>query len=326
MDRYTLLDNNLSNIPQDWFEARLRRRQNRHPALESCFTQEVRALQAYQDGEHSLAQAAQAITRPISSTPIPHHGGDSDDVTAVCQLWDLLIDALVEWPTHLVPSLIALIVEISKTPDPIHRGETIEDEEPLSWKTLPLMYMCWYDSFWQSPGDMVKKARDFPERERARAIYLKAQDAEAQLIAAGFLRWTATVAYIISVLERGPQPHDDDPDYALFLIYPDFHLPAVHSWVRHNGRKLFQCINNDNLEDWHGRDKSLFARHFENPRDRWEFWKEALLKLGAGTGDDTVLEQAKDTIQLMESIEQDPENQKKEKVSIEAPEFVMLVG
>ena len=263
-------------------------------------------MQKYQSGTISVEQAAQAITRPISTTSIPSVGGESDDIIAVCQLWDLLMDALVEWPNHSVPSIVALLVAISKVPDYIHRGETLDNGKPLTWHSLPLMYMCWYDKHWMSPGRIVKEATDVPQRERLCAIYVKIKDAESQIIAAGFFRWSTAISYIISVLEKEPSTQDQDPRSVSTRMYPDFQLPAIHSWIKHNGPNLFQCINNDNLEDLHVRDNSHSSQPFKNSKDRWVFWKERLLEIGTETSDKAVLEQAQETIKLMEYIESDP--------------------
>ncbi|ODM20653.1 hypothetical protein SI65_03706 [Aspergillus cristatus] len=81
------------------------------------------------------------------------------------RLVELLVDALIEWPSSRTPDLIALLTAISKTPDNLHRGEALNyDDELLTWDGVPYINMVWRDANWMTPHIIVKecsKSDDF---------------------------------------------------------------------------------------------------------------------------------------------------------------------
>lgn len=305
---YNLLDENLHRVPEEWFVTELSRSGGKN-FLKAFRAEEVDVLRAYHNGNLSVDDAAKAITGPVStSSPVD---GDSDSINGLYQLWDLMREALVEWPSHLTPSLITLLVAISKVPDLIHRGEALVNGEPYSWDELPFFNMVWFDHHWKNPENIVKECPDIEARIRSRTVYLKIQDAEAQITAAGLFGWTNTTFYVIVALEQLPPPDGEDRTSTVpYSLHSDFQVPAVHLRMKYLGQKLYECVSKDNLEHWHRRDKSHLARHFENPKDRWAFWKKRLLEISQDAPDDFTQKEARETFEAMEAIEASAEGQK----------------
>jgi hypothetical protein len=186
--QYTLYPENSSLIDEHWFQSQLNRYEKN--AYKACYEEEVAALQAFYNGETGIEQAATAITRPITNSPIHDLGGYSDDAVAICQLWSLFRCALIEWPQSRTADLVALLSATTRVTDLIHRGKLLDDddEKPLSWAEHPFFQMVWSDSFWRTPGQIARQATDAASRQHEREVYIKQQDVEARLVAVGIFQ------------------------------------------------------------------------------------------------------------------------------------------
>lgn len=269
-------------VPASWFEAQLTRYSTRTDILRDRYlSAEIKALKSLHDGASSATEAAQAIARPISTTPVPSIGTSSDAIVPVTQLWRLFKDALVEWPTNSTQDLVALGVAISELPDHLHRGEALDDDDErksLVWKDLPYIHMVWRDAHWQRPIDLVEKCKDDEARRHARDVYLKQQDVEAQLVAADLFQYKLAFREVITDLEIARKPEDKgdhnpatDGDFEPLEL--DFHIPAAARWIKHNGRGMYVSLVEKELKDLPRNSIPKGARHFERQADRWQFWE-----------------------------------------------------
>ena len=239
-------------------------------------------------GQTSPKEAAQAITRPISTSPIPYIGGYNDEICALVNLWDILVTSLVEWPSSRTPDLIALLTAISETPDTLHQGTALDDDgKAMTWNGLPYFSMPWYDSHWMDPEDIIKECPDDDDgstRRRFRDNYLKTQDVEAQLVAAGLVYdMKRALEYMIWTIECkletedcGKSKREALEERASEPLVPDFHIPSLTCWIKHTGSMLYESLRNDDMSKWEKRDVPSVKRHFENPIDRWAFWERRL--------------------------------------------------
>lgn len=186
MAQYSLLEDNVTDVPDSWFQARLDRVSGEDRVLQTLLASEVEALKSFHNGSLSTDDAAKFITRPITDSSVPNLGTYSDHSTALAHLWALLIEALIEWPSNRTTPLVALLKAIKNSPGNIHRGEATDDEgKPFSWGNLPYFTRVWSDNHWMSPGQISRRCPDDATRHRARGQYGKQQDAEARLVAAG---------------------------------------------------------------------------------------------------------------------------------------------
>ncbi|KAI1811060.1 hypothetical protein GGS20DRAFT_564788 [Poronia punctata] len=216
--------------------------------------------------------------------------------------------ALVEWPSSRTQDLVSLLVAITKVPGHIHRGEALDDEgKPRSWRRLPWIEMVWYDAHWMQPGMITRRASDDADRTRRRDIYVKIQNVESQLVAAGLFQWKHAFQYLIRALEKEPGPSDEveagndgEADGQLKL---DFHIPAAACWIQHNGKRLYDGLVNDELRGLNKRDIPSVARHFDHPLDRWEFWRNRFMKIRKNESDSFVKEAAATAADVMRNIQ-----------------------
>ena len=239
-------------IPQEWFDERLRNYSSKSKVLESVYAEEIAAFQAFCSNQTSPDEAAQAITRPISNTCVPDLGGYAPEIVALCQLLELLIDALIEWPSSRTPDLIALLTAISNIPDNLHQGEALDDDDNvLTWSGPPYINMVWSDANWMTPHIIVKECSKHSNSDAALQHacdkYIKAQDVEAQLVAVGLGPFGMKRAfyYLIYALEWHLNPKDKaeaqkKESRAREPFEPRFHIPAVTCWIKHTGQKLYQ--------------------------------------------------------------------------------------
>ena len=275
----SLLEESLQAIPQQWFDDL------------KCFDkEEVIALQAWHDGKITLEEAARAITRPVVDTPLPELDSYDNRYAALYQLCQLLINALTEWPSARTPELILLLNAISRVSGGVHRGAATDaDEMPYSMVNLPYFHPILAENHWEDPSDIVKETTEEATRASRRRLYLKQQDVEAQLIAAdiyllGDCKWV--IKYLIHALESKVDPSDEvDPNDPYGPVKLDFHIPAVASWIRHNGRKVYNSLLRDDMMDWKESDIPAAAMQFEQPVQRWLFWEKRLQGV-AETGSD----------------------------------------
>ncbi|KAJ3571011.1 hypothetical protein NPX13_g5536 [Xylaria arbuscula] len=176
MASYTLLNED-QPVPQAWFDAQADQSQGKPhqqaalATLKSFHDEYIKILKSYHDGNLTAGEAANMITRPISTSPVPELGDYSDHATALCRLWRLLVRALIEWPSSRTPDLVSLLTAISRVPDNIHRGEVFDDtandvDKPLTWRSLPWLIMVWSDKHWMQPGMITRRAPDEATRHR----------------------------------------------------------------------------------------------------------------------------------------------------------------
>lgn len=309
---YSLPEDNATTVPEQWFDRQLTRRTYKSPILKGFLDDEVAALKAYHDGNLSTSDAAQAITSPVSNSPVPDLGTYSDEISAVCQLWSLLIDALVEWPPCRTLDLVALIVAISKLPGGLHRGEaTDDDEKPLTWTDTPYIAMIWSDITWRRPGDLVRETPLATDggaaRQRARLVYIKQQDVEAQLVREGILDSRRGFQYLIRTLEKIPGPQDEaeasDDAEAADQLKLDFQVPAAACWLKHNGRILRDGVVGDELKGWEKRRIPDEAMKFSQPDERWNYWEKRLREIAESEPDDYTREAAETAVGYMKAVD-----------------------
>jgi hypothetical protein len=196
---FALLPEDIASVPHQWFEAQL----SRHPkdvVHKICLEAEVAALEDFHDCKTNIDEAAKAITYPISNSSIQDLGGYSDDAIALCHLWNLVINALIEWPSSRTPDLVGLLSAMSKVTDPIHWGQLLNDHDEYQcpWSQLPYLTMYWRDDFWMTPGQISRRVTDAAGRSHARAVHVKQQDVEAQLVAAGIFKCKLQILRSIS--------------------------------------------------------------------------------------------------------------------------------
>lgn len=181
---YTLYSESSPSIDELWFEAQSKRYEKN--AYKECYGEEVAALKDFYNGKSNAEQAATAITQPISKSPIQDSGGYSNDAVALSQLWTLLKNALIEWPSSRTPDLVALLSAMTKVTDAIHRDQLLDDaDEKLEpWAELPWFRMIWSDAFWRTPGQIARQTKDAASRKHECKVYIKQQDVEARLVSA----------------------------------------------------------------------------------------------------------------------------------------------
>lgn len=184
---FTLYPEDSPDINEQWFNSQLARYGK--ASYKACFDEEIAALQAFYNSKTKIEQAAHDITRPISNSPLQDLGGYSDEIVALCQLWYILKNAIIEWPPSRTADIVALMTAITKVTDPIHRGEVLDEDSqtPLLWVRLPWFPMVWLDAFQRTPGQIARRATDEASRQHELTVYIKQQDAEARLVAAGLL-------------------------------------------------------------------------------------------------------------------------------------------
>lgn len=294
MASYTIYE---EGLPQSWFESQLTRYKTNSDLLRDYYlAEEINTLKAFYDGDSTAEQAAEAITRPINSTPVPKINTMSDEIVPLTQLWRLYTDVLIEAPSSRTADLIALGLAIDRVPDRLHRGEALDDnDEPMVWKGLPYVAMVWGDANWMFAHQIVDGCKDADARRRARDVYFKQQDVEAQLVHAGILEWSNALRFMVDALENDPNSPDTDDTTPVVV---DFQFPAVAIWVRHNGRRLYEAATTVDL-------KSLVrtAREFDTPLDRYAFWKRRLGEVARGEPDEFVTGEARAALEMFEAFE-----------------------
>ncbi|PWI64032.1 hypothetical protein PCL_00432 [Purpureocillium lilacinum] len=250
-----------------------------------------RSLESYSQLMHTLAtrqmQSALAAARANSDTSMLSTNSSST--------------------SFRTPDVVLLLTAIARRRDRIHRGEALDDDEqPLTWTCLSYLTMIWSEAYWMEPGQIVRRCNGVESRHRARDSYIKQQDAEAQLVAAGVFEWRRAFWYLIKTLERVASHKDNTvasgDDTAEVLLQADFHIPAVACWIKHNGRKLYDEIVKDKLKLWEEKDVPVEARHFDHPTERWSFWAGRLSEFARDQPDDFVKGAACHAVENMEAI------------------------
>ncbi|GMF77577.1 hypothetical protein BDV35DRAFT_289361 [Aspergillus flavus] len=282
-------------VPDEWFEAPIRPYDGKSEEHKQMLTEELAILKAFYHGVMTAEEAAYAITRPISTSSIPVLNTYSDECIALFMLWRQIVNACEEWPASRIPDLVALLSAISKIPDHIHRGEATDDEDegPLGWDILPYFAAEWRDAHWRIPMNILQDYPDTAARLRERGLYIRAQEVESQLVAAGIWDLWRAINYVIWTLEMKPN-HDYHAEertgvhhhpLAFYSLELDFQVPAVACWIKHNGQRMHQCIARDGLKG--NPDLPTVRMHFGEPIERWAFWKKRLLELANDPDDFT---------------------------------------
>lgn len=275
---WDLLPEDTLTIPDGWFQAQINRRY-RSAVHKACHKKEIASLRCFANGGMSVDEAAYAITQPISTTSIQNTDDYSDDCFALCHLWALIVRALMEWPSNRTTDLIALITILSKIEDPIHRGEFLDDDNklPVPWAKLPYFNLVWSDAFWMTPGQIMRRATDAAAMQQAHQIYIKQQDMESRLVAAGLI-WDEkrAIRYLVRTLEGTPTAEDEriatgdgDAEDQLKL---EMQIPAARNWVLRNGPRIYVSL--PEMRDWHRRDIPSMALQSNQPTDRWTYWQD----------------------------------------------------
>jgi hypothetical protein len=183
-----------------------RRVQNNDPSLRDWLAKEVDAFKAFHDSHMNADEAALTMTRPISTSPVPALGSYSDEILAVCDLWHVIIAALIEWPSGRTPDIFVLLDAMAKVPGKLHNGEAIDhDGEKLTWARFPYFSFTWHESIGEDlqPGQICRQYSESTLLASARRLYLRMKDIEAQLVAKHIVGMNKLmIQYIIRALEK----------------------------------------------------------------------------------------------------------------------------
>jgi hypothetical protein len=311
-----MLFHELFNLPKDdqhvvdpaWFEGQKQRRVHKNdPSLRDWLANEVDAFKAFHDGHTNADEAALTMTRPISTSPVPERGGYSDEILGVCDLWGVIIAALIEWPSARTPDIFALLDAITKVSGKPHKGEASDnDGGKLTWEGFPYFGFAWHektDSDLQ-PGQICRQYSDSTLLASARRLYLKMKDIEAQLVAKHVLEMNKSkIQYIIRALEKkidhSDEQHDPDEADGYTQVRLDFHIPAISFMFKYNACEIYDQVVQNELRDWTQRQMPIGAREFESGAERWLFWRRRLAELAQGDADDQVKVAAQASLEFM---------------------------
>lgn len=288
-DHYTLPNEDQRTVDPGWFDSQIQRwSSSKHGVLRSWLDEEVKALKAFHDGTTEVEETAHAISRPISTSSVPSLGTYSDESVALTNLWNVLTTALMEWPSVRIPDLFALIGAMGKVPDKIHLGEATDSkgEQQLTWATHPYLGMVWYEASSLQPGEIVQQSPDAPALEKARAIFLKQRDIEAQLWAKHFIGQDEDriMKYIIRALEGTPDksvPRDNVTAHEQIRL--EFHVPAVGSWMQYAGPEIYKHVGEN-----------------EGGMQRWTLWEKRLQDIAEQESDERTKAAAASALKHME--------------------------
>ncbi|RBR26212.1 uncharacterized protein FIESC28_00995 [Fusarium coffeatum] len=324
-DYYSLIDEGVDSVPPDWFDKQRGRLKSKNEALRGYLYTEIDVLKSFHDGELGYGEAAHAITRPDSDSPVPKLDTYEDEIHVICHLWRLLKDALVEWPSTRTPGVIKLCLAISQVPDKIHNGEATDDDyQPLTWDDLPYFGMVWTDAHWMLPKNILEtqKYMDIAGRRQARDVYVKQQNVEAQLVMAEILLWRTACWAITYALERedgkeedyGQMKGDESESAEMevkekgLLDEKDFEIPAAACWIEHACKKLYSRLVQDEPRkeprDWELWD-GMRQHQFSQSLDRWDYWMDRFRVAARDFSDDYTRERARAALQTMERIKRD---------------------
>jgi hypothetical protein len=309
-DRFQLPREDQHDVDPAWFERQKQRSVPSHDqSLRDWLVTEVDALKALYDDRIDANEAALSMTHPVSSSPIPALGGYSDDTLALGNLWRLVIGALIEWPSTLTPKIFMLLDAIAKAPGNIHEGEAVDEGKPLIWAQFPYFGMTWYESTGADiqPGQICRQYSDSPSGAlKARTLYLKMKDIEAQLVAKQVLAMNkAMLQRIIRTLEKEIDQSDEqvaeDEATGYSQVKLDFHMPAVAFMFKYNEREVYDRVVAKELGDLTKRQMPVGAREFQNGAERWSFWRRRLEELSHESPNDEVKAAARASLEYMSS-------------------------
>jgi hypothetical protein len=268
-------------------------------------------------------EAALAITRPISESPMLVLDTYNDDVLALVPLWTLYTKALDEWPSSRIQDLINLGLAISKVPDKIHQGEATDDNyEPLTWKDLPYFHMAWSDAHWKSPEYILKEEMDGAAKHQARDVYIRQQKVEAQLVAAGLLGWHVADRVLYHALKREnatpeqkalDEAGEEEEDETKRMMSKDrdelgpldFHVVAEGYWIECVGDRVYSSLVQEELQEETRRSQSDGQYQPYQPLKRWDYLIDHFQMAATNAVDSSTREMAKATIKRMEKIREE---------------------
>lgn len=307
-DRFTLSQDDQKSVDGAWFDSQKQLRVEKNDSvLRRCLDSEVDALRAFHDGHTDAAETAHAITRLISTSPVPALGGYSDHALAVTTLWLVIIRALIEWPSARIPDLLELLCAIGKVSDKLHNGEATDgDGEKLTWSRFPWFALTWNDGATADlqPGQIYRQCSNEASLSSARRLYLKIKDIEAQLVAKNIL---GVSKQMIQNIIRALEKNIDDSDMQLASneatgytqVKLDFHIPEICSLFKYNRDKIYKEVVQDGLRGWTPRQIPDEAMEFQDGAERWSFWRKRLDELAQGDFDNQVKIAAKATLEYM---------------------------
>jgi hypothetical protein len=296
-EQFALPREDQHDVEPAWFERRKQRSvQKNDPSLRDWLVKQVDALEAFHDGHLKAEDAASAMTHPLSVSPVPELGGYSDEVLAVCNLWRVLIEAVMEWPSARLPELFALLDAIGKAPGDIHNGEAADDEgEKLTWAQFPYFGFSWHErtSADFEPGQICRQYSDSASLALARNLYLKQKEIEAQLVGAHVMSLNYRMIYrIIWTLEKNIDQSDEmvatDEATASDQIKLDWHIPAVEFMFRYNERRIYERVVTQGLAGWTKGQVAALPKQFQSGAERWALWRRRLEELSNGHANDEV--------------------------------------
>ncbi|SPJ78616.1 uncharacterized protein FTOL_07006 [Fusarium torulosum] len=313
----------VDGLPLYWFDKLERGYKGKNETLRSYYFTELAVLRAFHDGKIGPDEAAPAITRPISESPMLVLGTYNDDVLALVPLWTLYTKALDEWPSSRIQDLINLGLAISKLLDKIHQGEATDDNyEPMTWKDLPYFHMAWSDAHWKCPAYILKEEMDGAAKHQARDVYVRQQKVEAQLVAAGLLGWhvAGRVLYHAlkqesaipgqKTLDEGGEEEEEETKRIMSKerdeIGPlDFHIVAEDYWIEYVGDRVYSSLVQKELEEETRRSESEGQHQPSQPLKRWEYLIDHFQRAATNALDSSTREMAKATIKRMERIREE---------------------
>lgn len=198
--RFSLPRNDQTDAPSSWFSTQVERwASSKYTPINTMTKEAITTLQAFHDRRLDAASAAQQITAPISTSPVPDLGTYSDDSAALTSFWHVLTTALVEWPRTRTDDLLALLTAIGAQPQPggIHQGQATDPDgkAPLTWSTWPYFGLVWYGASSRQPQQADREgaaaelsSEDARVHEAAQAVYARLMELEARLVEAGILK------------------------------------------------------------------------------------------------------------------------------------------
>lgn len=231
-------------------------------AEDGCHPDEAQALKDYCHKKTSVKEAAQAITQPILNSQDPDGN--------LYRLWGLLIDALVELPTALIPDLIYLLNAIQQLPEPDLAGRQTQNlpEHGYLWRKLPDFGHMWSDEHKRDDWRDDILTASLTDRADLRVKHVRKAEIEAQLVVADVgdipLHWGYDC--IADALER-------------HSVVLDFEVPAAAKWIAIAGKHLYAGAV-DGKESWALERRRDFGKEAKAMSlERWSFWRKRMEEL-----------------------------------------------
>ncbi|KAI4722146.1 hypothetical protein E4T48_01436 [Aureobasidium sp. EXF-10727] len=283
------------SISDQWFDGMIQKPANQN------FHHEINAVRAYHHGRSSASEAACAMTRPLTYSPLPRKGTESPSFA----LMFLLAEFLDEWPLSRSREFITLLRAFEHLVDGPHGGQyEAEDDGPTLWKDLPWLRSIWRnDICWESPDLITKRCAKTPAiQEHEFEIYIKRQDISAQLTAAGILEIKHAYYLIAWALEYDHESDDLGKRRRPHMPFiPDWHIPSIARYIIVNGKRFYEDAINQNMQ---GCFKIPPYKYDRMCKERWDFWKERLTEFadGAEGVNEVTKGEAKAAVQHMESV------------------------